>query len=864
VLTSRGRKTILFFLISLQLLSAGTLRWHVTTATLKTEYDYLLGFAVIAGDNWHREGAVARHFVPSRSVDQNLPEWMYRDDYWRDYLSQPPLSFMLHYAAMRIFDAADPVVVGKVVAQVQIAAGVVAAAAILFEVFGFAATLAGLSFLIWGRPFLLWFIDGYYSTTTAMVCQFLLVAWCLALFKRAAASVSSAAIRSTDYLVVGLLAYAGTFSEWVALFGNVVAALAFLACAIAFRITRSARATSAFAIAVTIAAASAAAVLSMALLYGTKVGFAFFVRQFLSRVDERTGAGGFWEYTGILIKQMETSWPAGMLVLLSLMTLFVVAYAIAGFARSRRSQIAGESGLLLLTIVLGFGAAVSYCYRLKDLVTIHWWFSGTWVVGWTMTVCAFVYVARDIINRGSNRTTARLCDVAFTSVVLVGAVGWNLAFANLLTAQAGAVAEGTVLTPAVRVSHELYRAIGRALPRDYAPLIVPDMPDLFNDYPFGTAYVRRPVVRYDASGALLKLGTTEDARPALVERGGFAYLAYDRSLRACPFFDATPDAWRRSTPLGFCIVPASSLSAPSASLFRDPSGGSNALLVQWVRNILSDETCCPDERGLLGVTRLLQSRLRLRSGEAIDRVRRENGEALRALVGRWQQRLGGTVHVVDPRFSSLAMMGVLGDAQRWYLLVANPEGTAVPDFHSGVDVLVNGAKVAVMTPYQIKTNDGKAILPLSLIEIRSGNDLAQRNVTVEIVEAGAPLMRTTNVTIVRLRPDGATRDVEADALLSVSTGCSGPPGPPFDLRIVANAGGRLVLSWTGTYGGPVSYVLQAGAVPGGTNVTDSDLGDTSTTFTATGVPRGAYYLRIRGKNSCGVGVASNEAVAVVR
>jgi hypothetical protein len=48
------------------------------------------------------------------------------------------------------------------------------------------------------------------------------------------------------------------------------------------------------------------------------------------------------------------------------------------------------------------------------------------------------------------------------------------------------------------------------------------------------------------------------------------------------------------------------------------------------------------------------------------------------------------------------------------------------------------------------------------------------------------------------------------------------------------------------------------------DVTQSDLGDTATTFEARRVPRGTYYLRVRGRNACGVGAASNEVVALVR
>lgn len=86
---------------------------------------------MIASENWRREGAFARHFVPSRSIDQTLPEWASRDWFWRDYISLPPLSYMLHYGASRIFESVEPILLGKLLAQVQVAVAVLVAAIFL-------------------------------------------------------------------------------------------------------------------------------------------------------------------------------------------------------------------------------------------------------------------------------------------------------------------------------------------------------------------------------------------------------------------------------------------------------------------------------------------------------------------------------------------------------------------------------------------------------------------------------------------------------------------------------------------------------------------------------------------------------------
>jgi hypothetical protein len=554
-----SRKRLLLVVFSIQLVCAYTIRWHLTTATLKSNIEYLLGQEVIASENWHRDGAMTRHFVPSRSIDQSLPEWSYRDDYWRDYLSQPPLSFMMLYWATDLFRAVDPVVVGKLLAQFQIAVGVLVAAGLLYEVFGFAATIAGLSFAIWGQPFLVWFIDGYYSTTPAMVCQLMLVSWCVAFFKRELAGPEPRRrARWRDLLIVGLLAYLGTFSEWVALFGNAIAALAFLVLALCLHFVDSLRAWKAHAVAAAIVVGSAAAEATTVLLYGTRVGFAFYWNGFMSRVIERTGEGGFWPYTHTLIRQMETAWPADMLVVLAAMALVVCGYAAVALAKNGPNARRGDGALLLLAIVLGFGGAATYCYRLKNLVEIHWWFTGTWAIGWMMTICCFSYVLGQILRKFSTQEWSSAGYPVVCAVLAVGAAGWNLSFVNLRERDD-------------RISHDMYRMLGRTLPNDGHPLIVADLPELFEEYPFATAYLRRPVVRYNSSGdpynqsgdLLLKLGTSEDATPDLLDEYGFpndfVYIAYDKLKRLCEFNVVSLPQSRGTDALAICRVRTRSL-----------------------------------------------------------------------------------------------------------------------------------------------------------------------------------------------------------------------------------------------------------------------------------------------------------------
>jgi hypothetical protein len=90
------------------------------------------------------------------------------------------------------------------------------------------------------------------------------------------------------------------------------------------------------------------------------------------------------------------------------------------------------------------------------------------------------------------------------------------------------------------------------------------------------------------------------------------------------------------------------------------------------------------------------------------------------------------------------------------------------------------------------------------------------------------------------------------------------PGPPPNLTASVN-GSTVTLTWlVPTSPDPAtSYVLEAGSSPGSTNILVFDTLSTNTSFTATGVPAGTYYVRVRARNSAGTSSASNEVVVLV-
>ncbi len=90
------------------------------------------------------------------------------------------------------------------------------------------------------------------------------------------------------------------------------------------------------------------------------------------------------------------------------------------------------------------------------------------------------------------------------------------------------------------------------------------------------------------------------------------------------------------------------------------------------------------------------------------------------------------------------------------------------------------------------------------------------------------------------------------------------PGPPIALsRSVA--GSTLSLSWTAPMAGgpPTAYTIEAGSAPGLSNLASFSTGNVLTSFSASSVANGVYYVRVRATNSAGTGGPSNEVSAVV-
>lgn len=96
-----------------------------------------------------------------------------------------------------------------------------------------------------------------------------------------------------------------------------------------------------------------------------------------------------------------------------------------------------------------------------------------------------------------------------------------------------------------------------------------------------------------------------------------------------------------------------------------------------------------------------------------------------------------------------------------------------------------------------------------------------------------------------------------DVAFQVGDGASAP-GSPTGLS-VAWSGASAHLSWTAPAGAvPTHYVIDAGSMPGATDIGSFNVGNT-TSHVAAGLPDGVYYVRVRAVNVRGSSAASNEA-----
>ena len=95
----------------------------------------------------------------------------------------------------------------------------------------------------------------------------------------------------------------------------------------------------------------------------------------------------------------------------------------------------------------------------------------------------------------------------------------------------------------------------------------------------------------------------------------------------------------------------------------------------------------------------------------------------------------------------------------------------------------------------------------------------------------------------------------------VQLGCQSAPSSPTGLSATVN-GSAVTLNWSAGAGEAVDrYILEVGLAPGATNFV-IDTQNPATALSAS-APAGTYYVRVRGRNSCGTSGVSNQVQVVV-
>jgi hypothetical protein len=164
------------------------------------------------------------------------------------------------------------------------------------------------------------------------------------------------------------------------------------------------------------------------------------------------------------------------------------------------------------------------------------------------------------------------------------------------------------------------------------------------------------------------------------------------------------------------------------------------------------------------------------------------------------------------------------------------------------------APAGAVTSYVIEAGSSSGLA--NLANFSTGNALTTFSTT------GVPV--GTYYVRVRAVDSSSTAGPASNEVVIVVVGSAcAPPGvsAPTGLTTTTNTGGTVGISWVAA-SGATSYVLEAGSAPGLANLANSDVGAT-TTFTATGVVAGTYYVRVRARNVCGTSASSNELTIVV-
>jgi hypothetical protein len=176
---------------------------------------------------------------------------------------------------------------------------------------------------------------------------------------------------------------------------------------------------------------------------------------------------------------------------------------------------------------------------------------------------------------------------------------------------------------------------------------------------------------------------------------------------------------------------------------------------------------------------------------------------------------------------------------------------------------VNGATVTL----QWQAESGACAPTFFIVQVGSAPGLSN---LMTVSTGSAATLTGTNVSAgtyhVRVLAGSTTGNSTPsnETIVQVGSGggtCSAPPAAPFALTSTTT-GTTVALSWQASPAA-TSYLIEAGSSPGASNLAASNTGSAATTFAASGVAPGVYYVRVRGSNACGTSAPSNQVTVSV-
>lgn len=190
---------------------------------------------------------------------------------------------------------------------------------------------------------------------------------------------------------------------------------------------------------------------------------------------------------------------------------------------------------------------------------------------------------------------------------------------------------------------------------------------------------------------------------------------------------------------------------------------------------------------------------------------------------------------------------------------ADPPCTDADDSPSGLTAVVTGATVDLQwvapfgcTPASYSIVAGSAPHLSNLADFPTGS--SSTTFTTNGVPAGLYYVRV-------VAQAGSMRSSPSNEVaLAVGLGCELPAAPPAFWATAAAS--SVSMEWDAPGGSANGYVIEAGLAPGLANLATLTTNGPATAF-STAAPTGVYHVRVRARNACGTGPASNEAVVAV-